>query len=361
MSSLLITGGTGSWGRALIRHLLAGDAYERIVVFSRGEFAQEMMQDQLGPQPRLRYMLGDVRDPARLRRALLGVTDVVHTAALKYVAAGVYNVDEMFKTNIQGTAHVVDEAAAAGVARVLVIASDKGVHPVNAYGVSKQAAEHYAVQANAYTFPRGTRVSVLRAGNALWSRGSVAHRFAAHTGRWTPADPYRLTDRRMTRFGIRLSATSSLIARLLGVLRGGEVFVPRLPSFRVEDVAAAAWRHAHGSEWMGVLRAPGARKPAVMPRGYTREALATVVGLRGGGEKIHESLLAPEESPHAVWVEGLGCYVVEPPARSWDRPAWEGEPVPEGWELSSDKNHLWLSEQDLVATFAELDPGLPGA
>jgi UDP-N-acetylglucosamine 4,6-dehydratase len=318
----------------VVGRLLAGGEYERIVVYSRGEFGQAMMQERLGVQPRLRYMIGDVRDGERLRRALVGVQEVVHGAALKYVAAGVYNVDEIYKTNVLGTMQVIEAAADRGVGRVLVIASDKGVHAANVYGASKFAAEQYAVQANAFTFPQGTRVAVLRSGNALWSRGSVAHRFKA------ARPPYRITDRRMTRFGITLTAAAELIERLLGVMRGGEIFVPRLPSFRVEDVANAV----HHRGFRAADKTP-----------------LEVVGLRPGGEKLHESLLAPEESLHTMWVEALGCYVVEPPGRSWDRPAWEGEPVPEGWEYSSDKNPEWLTEADLIRSFGELDPGLPSA
>jgi UDP-N-acetylglucosamine 4,6-dehydratase len=152
--------------------------------------------------------------------------------------------------------------------------------------------------------------------------------------------PYKLTDRRMTRFAIRLTEAAQLVFHLLDVLRGGEIFVPALPSFRVEDVAHAVYHQG---------RRPSDKTPI------------EVVGHRAGGEKLHESLLAPEESTHTVYVADRNYYVIEPQIRSWDRPAWEGDPVPEGWEYSSDKNPSFLTEADLIASFRELDPGLPGA
>lgn len=335
MTSLLITGGTGSLGRALLTALLArtshpAHAVTRLVCFSRDEFKQAMMREEpWGRDPRLRYFIGDVRDYERLRRAFVGVDTVVHAAALKWIGEGIYNPDEIVKTNVVGTMRVLEAAADAGVGRVLVITSDKGVHPANVYGASKYLAEQYAVQANAFTFPRGCRVACVRYGNVLWSRGSVAYRFKAQ------APPYRITDARMSRFGIRLSEAVSFVLSSLDLMRGGEVFIPRLPSFRIVDVAGAVYHAAY--------------------RAQDRTPLE-IVGHRQGGEKVHEMLLSEEESTHTVWIGDR--WVVEPEIRSWDRPAWEGEPVPEGWSYTSEKNHQWLSEADLMATFEEMERGL---
>ena len=329
MRSLLITGGTGSLGRAVVAAVLAGGIYERVVVFSRDEFKQAMMQAEC-QDARVRFFLGDVRDPERLRRALVGVTDVVHAAALKWVASGAYNTDELFRTNFDGTRHVIDAATERGVERVLLISSDKGCHASNAYGASKFAAEQYAVGANAFAFPRGTKVGCARYGNVLWSRGSVAYRFRAASlqGRL----PFRLTDRRMTRFGMRLSEAARFVLGCLGQLRGGEIFVPLLPSFRVEDVASAIYH---------------AGRPAHEP------VPLAVTGLRAGGEKLHETLLTEEESRRAVVPPGqvMRHYVIEPDTMSWGREPWAGDPIAEGWSYTSDKGGEWLSEAELIETF----------
>ena len=330
--SLLITGGTGSLGRAVLARVLAEGRYDRVIVFSRDEFKQFAMQDER-QDPRVRYFLGDVRHPARLRVALHGVTDVIHAAALKWVASGGYNPTEMVLTNVGGTQHVVTAAIEAGVARVVVVSSDKAVHPANIYGKTKSMAEEIAVSMNAYGFPQGTRIACVRYGNVLWSRGSVAYRF--RSAAWRNAFPFEITDRRMTRFGIRMSAAVTFVLGALDRMRGGEIFVPRLPSFRVEDVAHATY-HDH--------RDASARTPIA------------VVGKRQGGEKVHEMLVSEEESPHTVGVEG--GWVIEPEIRSWERPAWEGEPVPEGWSYTSDKNPEVLSEADLIASFEEMEDGL---
>ena len=325
MSSLLITGGTGSLGRALIRRVLAEDRYERVIVFSRDEFKQFAMQETI-QDPRVRYFLGDIRSPARLRVALYGVTDVIHAAALKWVAAGGYNPTEVVQTNVLGTQHVVTTAIEMGVRRVVVVSSDKAVHPANIYGKSKAMAEEIAVSLNAYGFPRGTRIACVRYGNVLWSRGSVAYRFKAQ------APPYRLTDRRMTRFGMRMSEAVTFVLAALPNLRGGEIFVPRLPSFRVEDVAHAVYH---------VGRRASDKTPL------------EITGKRAGGEKVHEMLLSEEESLHAVAIGG--GWVIEPEIRSWERPAWEGEPVPDGFTFTSDKNPAMLSEAELIDSFKEME------
>lgn len=327
LSALLITGGTGSLGRALVKRLLVTSNYARIVVLSRDEFKQFAIQEEV-TDPRLRFFLGDVRDLERLRLAFHGITDVIHAAALKWVASGGYNPTEIKQTNVDGTLNVVTAAIETGVERVVVVSSDKSVHATNIYGKSKSMAEEIAISMNAYGFPRGTKIAAVRYGNVLWSRGSVAYRFKAQK------PPYRLTDRRMTRFGMRMSEAVSFILASLYRMRGGEVFVPRLPSFRVEDVAHAVYHQ-------------GRRSSDKTP--------IEIVGHRGGGEKVHEMLIAPEESAHAVWSDIEGCFIIEPELRSWDREPWKGEPLAEGWSYASNQNPETLSEADLIETFSEME------
>lgn len=328
---LLITGGTGSLGRALCRHVLMTNAYDRIVIFSRDEFKQFAMQEE--PEfhdPRIRYFLGDVRDRDRLRLACAGVTDIIHAAALKWVASGGYNPTEILRTNVIGTENVVRVALDAGVAKVVVVSSDKSVHATNIYGKSKSMAEEIAIAMNAYSFPVGTKIAAVRYGNVLWSRGSVAYRFKQQR------PPYRLTDRRMTRFGMRMSEAVAWVLGALERMRGGDIFVPRLPSFRVEDVAHAVWA------------SQGRRAHDKTP--------IEIVGHRAGGEKLHEMLIAEEEAPHTVGIEG--GWVIEPQIRTYQREAWTGEPVPDGWSYTSDKNPEMLTVAELVQTFREMEQPL---
>jgi len=332
VKSLLVTGGTGSLGRALLRAALDA-GWERVVCLSTDEFKQAMMQ--LDPQfhdARMRLFLGNVRDYSRLLDAFHGVDAVIHTAALKWVGSGVYNTHEIKATNVDGTMNVIRAAAACGVRKVLVITSDKGCHPANFYGKSKAMAEELAISSNTYTYPRGLAVGCARFGNLLWSRGSVAHRFKAHFT--SEAGGYRITDRRMTRFGIPLPDAAQFVLHSLNTLRGGEIFVPKLPSFRVEDVAHAAFqRHFRRNETTPL----------------------SITGKRLGGEKLHEILITPEESLHTLWQKDAGCYIVEPEIRTWDRLSWEGDPVQEGWTYSSDANDMWLTVAELVDSFRYLD------
>jgi UDP-N-acetylglucosamine 4,6-dehydratase len=353
--SLLITGGTGSLGRALVRAVLAAGTYERVCVYSRDEFKQFALQEEIR-DPRLRCFLGDVRDLERLRVALEGVDDVIHAAALKWVASGGYNPTEIRRTNVDGTEHVVRAAIETGARRVIVISSDKAVHPANIYGKSKAMAEEIAVSLNSYGFPRGTRIGCVRYGNVLWSRGSVAYRFRDMIRAWQPSKPVQLTDRRMTRFGIRMSAAVAFVLTALERLRGGEVFVPRLPSFRVEDVVYAMWREVYGSEWARRLRDRDEGRNACVGGGPYRDELVDITGKRAGGEKLHEMLLSEEESLHSVWAGDR--WVIEPEIMSWTRPRWDGEPVAEGSTVTSDKSADWMSEQDLIDSFRELEQPL---
>ena len=283
-TSCLVTGGTGSFGQAYVRHLLALGC-KRIVVLSRDELKQAKMSEALGQPERVRFYLGDVRDEDRLRIAFQGVDVVVHAAALKRVDRVASDTEEIVKTNIAGTQNVLRAALRAGVGRVLFVSSDKGCRPTNVYGVSKAMAEFNTIGWNAYSVPRSLRCSVVRYGNVLGSRGSVIHlwRQAVREGR-----PIPLTDERMTRFWITLDWASKFVDQALEAMRGGEIFVPGLPATRMVDLAEAL--------------APG------HPR--------TIIGLRAGGEKLHEELMTDEEMRRSRINHPWG-YVIPPHLHSW--------------------------------------------
>lgn len=299
--SVLITGACGSLGRALLRHALAAGV-DRLVAYDQDELGTYLTRERLGQPPAVRWLVGDVCDRERLERAMWGVEAVIHCAARKWVASGVANIDEVIRVNVTGTQAVLDAARRAHVARVLVITSDKAVHPTTSYGATKLLAEQMAVQANGWSFPQGTASAALRLGNLLWSRGSVAHRWrqAAAAGK-----PLQLTASGMTRYGIRLSAAADLAWHCVEVLQGGEIFVPALAAYRLEELAAAI---APAEDWV-------------------------LTGNRGPGEKRHELLLSDGEQARAVWVPSIPAAVLEPEAPTWTRPGWTGEPVPDtGWD-----------------------------
>lgn len=327
MRSFLVTGATGSLGRFLVEHLIRENLADRIVVYSRDEVKQAAMQDRpLGRDPRLRYFLGDVRDRERLLRAMHGIDTVVHTAALARVSEGCYNPDEILKTNVLGTENVIEAAAQRGAQRVLVVCSDKGCHASNHYGGSKFMAEQFAVASNAYTFPSGTAVSCVRFGNLMWSRDSVAERFQQQLvlGKL----PFRVTDSRMSRFGLPLPDAVSFILSSLDIMRGGEIFVPALKSFRIVDLAEAIYtRHRRSHEKVPI----------------------EITGLRAGGEKLHEMILTPEEMDHTVWVEDLQRWVIEPHVMSWSREPWKGSEMLMPY-LTSESNPNWFTQAELIET-----------
>ena len=280
----LISGATGSFGQAYVRHLLARGC-KRVVAFSRDEWKQAQMSAALGRPPEVRFFLGDVRDEARLRQAFHGIDVVVHSAALKRFDDVANSVEELLKTNVIGTRNVLQAAMDCGVGRVLLISSDKCVQAQNAYGASKALAEFLTTQWNAYSVPRGTSCASVRYGNVLGSRGSVVHlwRQAIREGR-----PIALTDERMTRFWLTLDWACRFVDQALETMRGGEIFVPGLPATRMVDLAEAL--------------APG------HPR--------TIIGLRAGGEKLHEELMTDEEMRRSRINHPWG-YVIPPHLHSW--------------------------------------------
>ncbi len=318
---VLVTGGTGSFGKKFIRAMLDEQHPAKIIVYSRDELKQHEMRQKGFTHPSLRYFIGDVRDKERLYRAMQGVDVVVHAAALKQVPACEYNPMEAVKTNILGSGNVVDAALDAGVERVLALSTDKAVNPVNLYGATKLAAEKLVVQSNAYAAGKATRFSCVRYGNVVGSRGSVVPVFL----RQREKGVLTVTDERMTRFWLSLEQGVRFVIRCIEQMQGGEVFVPKIPSTTIVDLARAI--------------APNAK--------------IKTIGIRPG-EKLHEVLVSRDESRSTVELEDM--FVVLPVEAFWFGGDWaqRGKPVPDGFRYSSAENPEWLSiEQirDLVAPF----------
>jgi len=321
--TVLITGGTGSFGQRLVRRLLGlAEPPRKVIVFSRDEFKQQQMTQTFGDDPRLRFFLGDVRDFSRLRRAFSRVDVVVHAAALKQVPAGEYNPSEVIKTNVVGAMNIIDAAIDLGVERVIALSTDKAANPINLYGASKLCSDKLFVAGNTYAAERPTRFSVVRYGNVLGSRGSVFHAFrsAGESGR------VEVTDRRMTRFWITLDQSVSFVLHCLDVMRGGEIFVPKIPSIRITDLAEAM--------------APGV------------PLLET--GVRPG-EKLHEVMVPADEGRLTVEVDDH--YVIEPAFPWWTEryASEEGRRMPDGFDYRSDTNPVFLEGRQILELLAEAD------
>jgi UDP-N-acetylglucosamine 4,6-dehydratase len=314
-ATILLTGGTGSFGNAFARRVTREWPDSVIRVYSRDELKQSEMLSRFG-DAQLRFLIGDVRDRARMTRAAEGADIVIHAAAMKQVPACEYNPFEAVRTNVLGAQHVVDAAIDAGVGKVVALSTDKAVNPVNLYGATKLCAEKIVVQGNAYASHSKTRLACVRYGNVVGSRGSVVPVFRQQVseGRLT------ITDERMTRFWITLDQAVDLVLFALDKMVGGEVFIPKIPSMRVVDLADAM--------------APG------LPR--------EIIGIRPG-EKLHELLLTVDESRHAVDADDV--YVVLPEHPWWDDHArWlDGKPLDDGFVYSSDRNERWLTPEELAA------------
>ena len=311
-SAVLVTGGTGSFGRAFVRMMLDEYHPRRLVIFSRDELKQHEMAQQF-QHSSLRYFIGDVRDKERLLRAMRGIDIVVHAAALKQVPACEYNPFEAIKTNIMGAQNVIDAAIDTGVSRVLALSTDKAVNPVNLYGATKLCAEKLFVQGNSYASSSRACFSCVRYGNVVGSRGSVIPVFKEQrkTGTLT------LTDERMTRFWLTLDQGIHFVANCIEAMQGGEVFVPKIPSMRMTDLA-----------------------DAIAP-----EAKIRVVGIRPG-EKLHEVLLSEDEARQAVELEEM--YVIQPSHPWWRTDNYpQGTPLPAGFHYTSDTNSRWITAGEL--------------
>ncbi|MDT8899079.1 MAG: UDP-N-acetylglucosamine 4,6-dehydratase (inverting) [Thermanaerothrix sp.] len=319
---VLVTGGTGSFGRKFVQVMLEEYHPAKIIVFSRDELKQHEMRVSGFDHPSLRYFIGDVRDLQRLRRAFDGVDIVVHAAALKQVPACEYNPMEAIKTNILGSSNVIEAALDAGVERVIALSTDKAVNPVNLYGATKLAAEKLFVQSNAYAGGKATRFSCVRYGNVVGSRGSVVPVFL----RQRESGVLTITDERMTRFWISLDQGVRFVIHCLEQMMGGEVFVPKIPSMRVLDLA----------------------------RAIAPEARLEVIGIRPG-EKLHEVLISEDEARSTVELENM--YVVQPVEAFWFGRKWEGrgKPLPDGFRYASNTNEAWLTLEELRQMIAPLE------
>jgi len=318
---ILITGGTGSFGRAFIKRMLHDYHPSKLIIFSRDELKQHEMRVSGFDHPSLRYFIGDVRDSLRLRRAMQGVDIVVHAAALKQVPACEYNPIEAIMTNIMGGRNVVEAALDTSVEKVMALSTDKAVNPINLYGATKLAAEKLFVQSNAYAGGRDVRFSCVRYGNVVGSRGSVVPMFINQRA----SGKVTITDERMTRFWLSLEQGVNFTIRCIEQMQGGEVFVPKIPSTHITDLAKAIAPHAE----------------------------LDIIGIRPG-EKLHEVLISEDEARHTLELDDM--FVVEPPGALWFGHDWhkQGKPLQEGFRYASDNNGEWLDEdqiRDLVRPF----------
>lgn len=318
---ILVTGGTGSFGKKFTETVLREHNPKAIRIFSRGELLQLQMRQLFNDDPRLRFFIGDIRDKERLSRAMNGVDIVLHAAALKQVPACEYNPIEAIRTNIDGAANVIDAAIDNKVEKVMAISTDKAVHPINLYGATKLVAEKLFTQGNTYAGKGGTRFSVVRYGNVVGSRGSVIPLFLKQrkNGKIT------ITDERMTRFWITLEQGVCFVIDCIDRMHGGEVFVPKIPSMKLMDLADAI--------------APGTQKE--------------ITGIRPG-EKINEILLTEEEACHAREFEDH--FVIEPEYPFWDSNLLNsGKTLPQGFRYTSDNNQHWLTGEELQEMIEEVD------
>ncbi len=319
----LVTGGTGSFGKSFVKYLLDTFSPKRVIVFSRDELKQSEMAETLNAStyPPIRYFLGDVRDRDRLEMALRGVDVVVHAAALKQVPAAEYNPFECIHTNVLGAENVVRASIRAGVKRVLALSTDKAVNPINLYGASKLAADKIFVAANNLSGEGGPKFSVVRYGNVLGSRGSVVPYYRKLIREKAGALP--VTDARMTRFWITLRQAIRFVVKAIEQMRGGEIFVPKIPSMPVLEVARAL--------------APG------LPQ--------RIVGIRPG-EKLHEALITEDDARQTVDI-GDG-FVITPSIRFASFGDYSEAPkVPPGFEYTSDKNPDVLSTEAFLQLLEE--------
>lgn len=311
---ILITGGTGSFGKKFTEITLREYNPKTIRIYSRGELLQIQMLQRFNNDSRLRFFIGDVRDRNRLSRAMNGVDIVIHAAALKHVPICEYNPIEAVRTNIDGAANVIDAAINNGIEKVMAISTDKAVYPVNLYGATKLVAEKLFIQANAYVGGRKTKFSCVRYGNVIGSRGSVIPLFLEQKNKGT----ITLTDKRMTRFWITLEQGVRFVIQCIELMQGGEVFVPKIPSMKIVDLADTI--------------APEAKKE--------------FVGIRPG-EKINEVLLTEDEARHSKEFEKY--FVIEPEHSFWKRDNFvEGKPLPDGFRFTSDTNNWWLTKEELM-------------
>ena len=323
--SILITGGTGSFGKAFTKYVLDNYNPRKIIIYSRDEFKQFIMQNEFKEyKDKLRFFIGDVRDKERLKRALEGVDYVVHAAALKQVPACEYNPAEAIKTNINGAQNVIDACLDMNVKKVVALSTDKAVNPVNLYGGTKLVSDKLFIAANAYAGAKDISFSIVRYGNVAGSRGSVIPFFDGILKNGGTELP--VTDYRMTRFWISLHQGVELVIKALEEAKGGETFISKIPSFKITDLAEAM--------------APG------MP---TKE-----VGIREG-EKLHEIMVTVEDAPYTYEYEK---HFIIYPQMVWSekkKAVPTGKKVPEGFSYSSGNNSEWLTVEQIRDLLTHLD------
>lgn len=317
--SVLVTGGTGSFGGRFVETLLRRTKARRIVVFSRDEYKQYEMQQRLRrDENRLRFFIGDVRDRGRLESAMREVDVCIHAAALKHVPAAEYNPMECIHTNVYGAENVVRAALHAGVGRVVALSTDKAANPINLYGASKLASDKVFIAANNLAGSRNTRFSVVRYGNVVGSRGSVAPLFRRLLAEGAKTLP--ITDLRMTRFLITLQQGVDFVVSSTWMMQGGEIFVPKIPSARITDIAR--------------VMAP--------------DLPFEIVGIRPG-EKLHEVMVTEDDARQTY--ELSDRYVIEPSFAFWTHKPYErlgATPVADGFRYASDTNHQWVADDELA-------------
>lgn len=309
--TILITGGTGSFGKKFIKRIVNEDI-KKVIVFSRDELKQYEMKQEF-TDPRIRFFIGDVRDKDRLYRAFDGVDIVIHAAAMKHVDACEYNPFEAVKTNIHGAQNVIDAAIDKGVEKVIALSTDKAASPVNLYGATKLASDKLFVAANSYVGDKATKFSVVRYGNVVGSRGSVVPFFK----RIKSTGKVPITDPRMTRFWITLDQGVQFVLDNLERMHGGEIFVPKIPSMRITDLAEAI--------------APGCE--------------VEIVGIRPG-EKLHEAMIMEDDARHTREYDTY--YVVQPEFAWWSEEySRSGKELTDGFKYTSDTNEDWLTVEQL--------------
>jgi len=318
--SILVTGGTGSFGKAFIKHVLEHHAPSRVVVYSRDELKQYEFRSECGNPDPMRWFIGDVRDAGRLERAMQGIDVVVHAAALKQVDTAEYNPFECIATNVLGAENVINAAIDAGVEKLIALSTDKASSPINLYGASKLCSDKLFVAGNHYSGSQGTKFSVVRYGNVMGSRGSVIPLFK----RLATTGEIPITDPRMTRFWITLPQAVDFVVSSFEQMRGGEIFVPKIPSTKILDIAEAI--------------APG------VP---TR-----TIGIRPG-EKLHEEMVSEDDARRTF--ETTDRFVITPVIQEWGQTSWSefGTPCPEGFSYRSNTNDRWLSVDEIRRLIAD--------
>lgn len=316
--SVLVTGGTGSFGKKFIRKILETNV-KKVIVFSRDELKQYEMAQEFTDK-RLRYFIGDVRDKERLLRAFDGVDIVIHAAAMKHVEACEYNPFEAVKTNIYGAQNIIEAAIDRSVDRVIALSTDKAAAPINLYGATKLASDKLFIAANSYVGEKRTKFSVVRYGNVVGSRGSVVPFFDKK--KETGVLP--VTDERMTRFWITLDKGVRFVLDSLERMYGGEIFVPKIPSMSIIDLAKA-----------------------IGP-----DCEIDIVGIRPG-EKLHEVMITEDDARHTVEYEDY--YVIAPEFKWWQSNILNGQAVSEGFVYSSERNDIWLSIEELEEVIDSID------